>query len=242
MHRVTRYRLVLTHNPPEKVGSRVLITGFPGFGAVGFLTTKFIVDKMSMKRIGFVKTPIVPDLTSLEDYGLSLPHEVFIDHEGKVVVLLNRVNPLKSRMNSFVNSFLDIVKTLDVDEVILVGGLDARFREGTEEYRWLRTSASKRSLDAPLFIKGPFIIGPLASLLIACELENVPAVAIFPYTEPESLDHRAAATAIKVIGSIIGISIDVSELLQYAETIERIEESLKQAYRASTERESKMYM
>jgi len=242
VRRVSRYRLVLTHSPPEKARKRVLVTGFPGFGAVGFLTTKFMIDKLKMRRIGFVKTPVVPDITSLEDYGLSLPHEVFINKEGDIAVLLNRVNPIKSKMNSFVSSFLDLVRTLDVDEVVLVGGLDSRFREGNEEFRWLRTSSSRRELEAPLFVKGPFIIGPLASLLVVCELENVPAIAIFPYTEPESLDHRAAATAIKVIGSIVGISIDVSELLKYAEAMERIEESLKQAYKAASERESKMYM
>ncbi len=239
---VVGYKLVLTHSPPDKARNRVLITGFPGFGAVGFLTTRFLVDKLKMKRIGFIKTPIIPDITSLEDYGLTLPHELFIDSSGRILALLNRVNPIKSKMNSFVKAFMDIVKTLDVDEIVLVGGLDSRFKEGSEEYRWLATSSCSRKLDAPLFVKGPFIVGPLASILIACELEGVPAIAIFPYAEPESLDHRAAAVAIKVISRIIGIEIDVSELLAYAEIVEKMEESLKQAYSVSSERESKLYM
>jgi len=239
---VKGYRLVLLQNPPEKARSRVLISGFPGFGAVGFLTIKFLVDKLKMRRIGFIEPPIVPDLTSLEDYGLSLPHEIFIDSSGQIIALLNRVNPIRAKMNSFVRSFVDSVRTLDIDEVVLVGGLDARFREGSEEYRWLATSSSRRKLSAPLFVKGPFIVGPLASILITCELEGIPAIAIFPYTEPESLDHRAAAIAIKVISSIIGIEIDVSELLSYAEMVEKMEESLKQVYKSVSEGESKLYM
>jgi len=238
------YKLHLEKRP-SKNGKRFLVTGFPGFGAVGFITVKFLVDKLGMKRIGFIKTPSIPDITSLENYGLSLPHEIFIDASGTLVTLLNRVNPSRGRMNSFVKSFLSLVTELDVDEIVLVGGVDSRFKEGEEEYRWLATSASNRKLDAPLFMRGPFIVGPLASLLIACELQNVPAIAIFPYTEPESFDHRAAAVAIRVLSKVVGIEVDVTELLQHAEMIERLEEGLRQIYSSITKtgrEESRLYM
>ncbi len=239
------YRLHLEEAPPKGSDKRYLVTGFPGFGAVGFIAIKFIVEKLRMRRIGFIDTPRIPDVTSLEDYGLSLPHEIFINERGTLVALLNRVNPERSKINSFAKSFLDLVSTLKVDEVILVGGVDSRFREGSEEYRWLATRVSDRRLKAPMFMKGPFIIGPLASLLLLCELRNIPAIAVFPYTEPDSFDHRAAAVAVKVVGEIVGVEVDVSELLQHAEMLERLEESLRQMYSTVSEaskRESRLYM
>ena len=239
------YRLVLLEKP-EKRGQRFLITGFSGFGAVGFLATRFLVEKLKLRRIGYIDTLVVPDLTSLEEYGLSLPHEVFVDDAGRVVVLLNRVNPARSHMNSFVRSFMELVSELSVDEVMLIGGLDSRFREGNEEFRWLATSSSSRVLDAPRFMKGPYIVGPLASILITCELNKIPAIALFPYTEPEHADHRAAAVAVKVVGKILGIEIDTSELISYAEYVEKLEESVKQMYQriaeGGEERKSMLYM
>jgi len=237
-----RYKLVL--NREIRLGSniRMLITGFPGFGAVGYITTKYLVEKLRMRRIGYIATPLLPDFTSLEDYGLSLPHEVFIDEYERLVILLNRMNPQKSYINSYVTAVLKLIRELNICEVLLVGGLDVRFKEGDEEYRWLKNSYSHRYLDAPQFIRGPLIVGPLASLLIALELKRIPALAIFPYTEPEIVNHKAAAVALKVIKQLIGIEIDLSELLRYAEYIERMEEALKQMSTQEGHRESMMYM
>jgi len=237
-----RYKLVLSHEIQLKNSMRTLITGFPGFGAVGYITTKYMVEKLRMKRIGYIATPLLPDFTSLEDYGLSLPHEVFIDEYERLVILLNRMNPQKSYINSYVAAVLKLIRELNIGEVLLIGGLDVRFKEGDEEYRWLKNSHSHRYLDAPQFIRGPLIVGPLASLLIALELKRVPALAIFPYTEPEIVNHKAAAVALKVIQQLIGIEIDLSELLRYAEYVERIEESLKQMSAQQGHRESMMYM
>uniref|UniRef100_A0A7C5UW43 Uncharacterized protein n=1 Tax=Ignisphaera aggregans TaxID=334771 RepID=A0A7C5UW43_9CREN len=53
---------------------------------------------------------------------------------------------------------------------------------------------------------------------------------IFPYTEPESVDHRAAASAIKILSSILNISIDITELVSYAEKIEEMEKIIQGMY------------
>ena len=237
-----RYKLVLNGDIPEKQNTRILITGFPGFGTVGYITTKYMIEKLKMKRIGYIFTPLLPDFTSFEEYGLSLPHEVFIDHDARIVVLLNRINPQKSHINSYVSSVLKLIKVLAIDNVFLIGGLDARFREGPEEYRWLRNSYNNIELEAPLFMRGPLIVGPLASLLIALELEKIPTIAIFPYTEPDTVNHKAAAIALKVIQKITNIEIDLSELLSYAEYVEQMEEALKQLSTQEGRRESMMYM
>ncbi len=237
-----RYKLVLSSNVPKKQGVRILVTGFPGFGAVGYITTKYMVEKLKMKRIGYISTPLLPDFTSFEEYGLSLPHEVFTDQDAKIVVLLNRINPQKSYINSYVSSVLKLIKELAIDEVLLIGGLDARFREGSEEYRWLRNSYSSRELEAPLFMRGPLIVGPLASLLIALELEKIPTIAIFPYTEPDTINHKAAAIALKVIQKIANIEIDLTELLSYAEYVEQMEEALRQLATQEGRKENMMYM
>ncbi len=236
-----RYRLrLLIESVPQ---AKYFVTGFLGFGAVGYIATRYLVSKLAFERIGFIETPVVPDFTALEDYGLALPHEVFIDRDRKVVVLLNRVNPDKRYMNSFVDAVMELVSKLGIEEAILIGGLDAKYREGSEEFRWLRTSRCTRELEAPLFMKGPYIVGPLASLLIAFELRGLPAIALFPYTEPERVDHRAAAKALEILGRIIGIEIDVSELISFAEYVEKIEkEVIEQSMTAAQRRESVMYM
>ncbi|MEM1560211.1 MAG: PAC2 family protein [Ignisphaera sp.] len=239
-----RYKVNMVKPASLKTVS-VLITGFHGYGAVGYLATRYTVSKLSMELVGFIETPMVVDFTSIEDYGFSKPHEIFmkqLDNIG-VVALLNRVNPDRRFMVSYIKAFVNVVKMLNVEEVFLIGGLDVRFRENKEEFRWLKTKWSKRSLDAPYFMKGAYIVGPLASLLLALEEHGIPALAIFPYTEPESIDHRAAASAIRVVSSILNIYIDISELVSYAEKIEEMEKLIQsmQLQQSAEKKESVMH-
>jgi len=221
----------------------VFITGFQGFGGVGYLTTRYIVTKLNMRLIGCIEPLEIPDFTSVEDYGFSYPHEIFLTtlNNTNIFVLLNRVNPERKRLSNFVETVIEAIKELHINEVYLVGGLDARFREGNEEFRWLKTSSASVSIEAPYFIKGAYIVGPLAALLLSLERSGIPAVAVFPYTEPESIDPKAAAIAIKVLSSLLKIEIDVGELMNYAEKIEEIEKNIQEVLASTERKESIMH-
>lgn len=226
-----KYKLKLFKNNFGN-GDTYLVTGFHGFGAVGFLATRYIVSKLNMEIIGYIESPNIPDFTSVEDYGFSMPHEIFYKslNSNNIIVLLNRVNPERKYMTNFINEVLSLIKKVNIYEVILLGGIDSRFRERNEEFRWLKTSTSKREFNSPYFIKGAYIVGPLASTLISLQQNNIPAVVILPYTQPDSIDHKAAAVAVKMISSIINLEIDVSELLNYAEKVEEVEKMIQDLY------------
>ncbi|RLG76535.1 MAG: proteasome assembly chaperone family protein [Thermoprotei archaeon] len=223
---------------------KFLITGFQGFGAVGQLASKYLTKTLHLIRIGYIIPSVIPDFTSLEDYGLTLPHEIFANNELKIITIVNHVNPSRRDLTDYTNVVVEFVKKLNTGHVLLIGGLDERFKEGDEKYRWLPTSKATLRLNAPLFMKGPYIVGPLASLLIAFELHSIPAITILPYTQPSRrVDPRAAAVAIEVISSLLGTEIPTHELIEYAEYLEKAEEEVRKML--STQERStrdKMYM
>ena len=237
------YKLKLIKKPEIREGDTFIATGFHGFGAVGFLASRYIVSKLGMDLVGYIETPWIPDFTSVEDYGFSMPHEIFYKNvDGtNIFVLVNRINPDRRYMSSFVNEFIEFVKTVGNGEVVLIGGLDTRFREGNEEYRWIKTSTCKRTLNAPYFIKGAYVVGPLASLMIALQHHGIPAMVLLPYTQPETVDHRAAAVAVRVFSEISNVRIDVDELLQYVEKVEEIERMVQELYEQQKRGESIMH-
>ncbi len=236
--RKSRRYIIRYIKPIEPKNNRVMITGFQGFGAVGYLAPRYMVSKLSMELIGYIEPPISPDFTSIEDYGFSMPHEIFIKSLGDkdIVVLLNRVNPDRKYMDSYLSSVAKIISDLNIKEVFLIGGLDSRFREKEEEYRWFKTSANPRNIEAPYFMKGAYIVGPLASVLLYLENTRIPATVLLPYTEPESIDHKAAAIAIKTISKLLNFDIDINELLGYAEKVEELEKMLQKMYLQQGER------
>lgn len=228
-----------------KPQNHLVITGFPGFGYTGYIASRYIAQKLHLKRVGIIITRELPEYTMLEDYGIVFPFEIFTDKE-KITVIINHSLPPKRYRDSYAKTVINWLRESNIRELILIGGLNIKLKEGDEKYRWLKGTQSKQKLDAPLMKKGLYIIGPLAHMIMYAEISLLPFIVILPYAEPLRLDPRAAAIAVEIIGKIYGITIDVSELYEDARKIEeelaeiiRQEEAFK---RETSKKEEHIYM
>ena len=198
------------------------ISGFRTLGEVGYIATRYMVLKLNMKRVGFVLTKYLRDVTFLDEYGLATPFELFYDKNNHLLVLLSHLLPLQRELNEFSEKIIKWLKKLEVNNVILIGGLDKRYKGENENYnlRWLKTSASKITLNYPLMEKQLLMIGPLALFTIYSEIEDLPAVVLLPYADRDRIDPAAAAVAIEEINKLLNLKIDVAELYEDARKIE----------------------
>lgn len=228
-----------------KPKNHVVITGFPGFGYTGYIASRYIAQKLNLKRVGVIITREMPDYTMLEDYGIVFPFEIFTDRE-KITIIVNHSLPPKRYRDSYARTVINWLRESSIKELVLIGGLNIKLKEGDEKYRWLKGTQSKQKLDAPLMKKGLYIIGPLAHMIMYAEMNLLPFIVILPYAEPLRLDPRAAAIAVEVIGRVYGITIDVSELYEDARKIEEeLAEIIRQqeeAFRREASREEHIYM
>jgi len=208
----------------------VFITGFQGFGMVGYLTTRHIVQELKLKKIGFIKTRYMPELTFYtEDVGITYPFELYYGSVNgkKLVVLLNNATPHKRERTEYAEFVAKWVRENKISYAILVGGLDPSIRESSDEkYRWIPISGYKIALNAPI-LSEKYVIGPLALMIMFMNAYNIFGVAIFSYTDLYRPDPRASAVAVEVISRILGIEISVKKLLEEAAIIEAIEEEGK---------------
>ena len=207
------------------VGSDFFVTGFKGFGAVGYITTLHIVEKLGCRRSGFIVTKYMPEEATLDKNGSIVAAFTLYGCQAsdkKLLVLVNHDIPLPQERMRFANAVIEFLTHIGVKEAVLVGGFDSRFRRGEEELRWLHTSTYSRKLDAPLMDQGLYVVGPLALLLVAAEARGYPAAAILPYAEAARPDPRAAAVAVRTIGSLYGVEVGVEDLLEEARKIEEM--------------------
>lgn len=212
----------------------VFITGFQGFGMVGYLTTRHIAYELRLRRIGFIKTRYLPEITFYnEKHGISYPFELYYGKRNnvKLVVLVNHAIPLERERTIFAEFIAKWVKEHGISRVILVGGLDPALRESKEEkYRWIPISNYKIDLKSPI-LSDKFVIGPLALTIMFMNAYKVPGVAIFSYAELYRPDPRASVIAVEVIANLIGLSIDVKRLIEEASIIEALEEERKKIFK-----------
>ncbi len=229
----------------ERISEKpVYVTGFRGYGLVGYITTLYLAEKLKCERIGVVITRYMPEAVTTDGGRIVAPFEILACFDGRLLVQVNHDIPHERERTFFAEAIAKWLREIDVSEAILVGGFDARFKKSSEELRWLATRASRRKLEEPIMEKGLYVIGPLALLTLFADLYNIPAIVILPYTEAMRPDPRAAAVAVRKIASIIGFEIDVGELLEEAERIEKMIESMeKRREEAMQPREpEKVYM
>ncbi|MEM1628880.1 MAG: PAC2 family protein [Desulfurococcaceae archaeon] len=215
----------LTSFNKEELYDSYFITGFQGFGLVGYLSTRHIVKELGLKRIGFIKTRYMPEFTMYtRDRNIMYPYEVYagsIDN-SKVIVLLNHALPDRRDLTNYAEYLALYAKEHGVKELMLIGGLDQSLRDSQDEkYRWIPLGNTSIKLDSKI-LEERYIIGPLALTMMFAVAHGLKGVVILPFTEPYRPDPRASAIAVEIVGKIIGVNIETRALIEEAVLIEAI--------------------
>lgn len=220
---MSNVKVVLKKDPAQLRGA-TFITGFRTIGEVGYLATRHLALKRNMERIGYVVTKYYRDVAFLDEYGLATPFDIFYDNEKHLIVLLNHILPFQREWNDFAASIIKWTKKISINNLILIGALDKRYKMGNENLKWLKTSKCHLSLDYPQLDKQLLMVGPLALFTLHSEIEDLSAIVLLPYADRERTDPAAAATAIEALNKILGLNVSVDELYEEAK---RIEEDLQ---------------
>ena len=228
-YNIYRFKTIKVFFRDEFRKSEFIVTGFKGFGAVGYLASLHLAERPFCKKAGFIVTKYVPEEVTPGDEGVVGPFTLYsCENNGRHFgVIVNHDIPLVQERSRFAEAIIDFLTRMGISEAVLIGGFDSRLRRGDEKLRWIATSAYKRSLDEPRMDKGLYVVGPLALLLLYAEVYGYPALALLPYAEAARPDPRAAAVAIEKLNELYGLSIGTEELLEEAKKIEEMISTLE---------------
>jgi len=221
-----------------------LITGFPGFGYVGTIATRYLVSKLKAVKVGDVVTKYMPDFTAIEEYGLMTPYEIFACPDKNLMILVNNTLPQPPERVIYAMKFAEWFLSIGGRRAILAGGLNSKFREGEEEFRWICVNNCGWNFSEPQMEKGLYIVGPLATFFTIFNIMKLPTLLIFPYTEPSKYDPGAAAVFVRKVSELLNLDIDIEDLLQYSKLVAEAEAALEEAIKSSRKEEKgpKPYM
>jgi len=207
--------------PKGRFKDCTLVTGFHGVGETGYIAVSFLVHALKAKRIGFIRASRPPAFVSTSRKGLITPYEIYRDRNLVLVKL--EFPPHRSEESEMPRALAQWALKEKFQDALLVGGLDANFKNGNHDLRVAPTKACVRrakKLGIPPLERGLYVYGPLAVMLTEFEMSSFPAMAILPYADSSRSDPRAAAIAIKNLATLCRLNIDVSELEDYARVLE----------------------
>ncbi|MFN7105397.1 MAG: proteasome assembly chaperone family protein [Pyrobaculum sp.] len=220
------------------------VTGFAGIGIVGHIATKYI--SRSCEVVGVVRYRGEPPIVSIEGDRLLLQNEIFSC--GKVVGVANNYGIHEAAVYDYTKALASWVVANGFKAAVLFGGLDGRLRKGEDLLRVAYTSAYRRNGlptgGAETLEPGLQIVGPLALLLSFFEELDFPALVILPYVDiTRPADPYAASIAVDFFSKLFNFALDVSQLRQIAEELEKeLEEARARLAEQQRREESRLYI
>ena len=209
----------------------IVIAGFPSIGLVSTIVANYSIDALGLKQVGALNSPYFPTLSVVHTGEPLSPVRIYagsLDTGTKIVVFVSEFKPKPNLINSLSNAIIDWVKAkkcklLISPEGMVVEGKASNNEDIVDAYAIGSTENARQLLQKmkiPQFKNG-IIAGVSGVMLNKGKHENIDVISILAEAHPNYPDARAAASAINVIATLIGVEINVVPLYDEAERIEK---------------------
>ena len=222
--------------------SPIIFAGFVGPGLSGPLSVGYMIEKLKMREVGYLRSRHLPPSTVFIQGRLRHPFRFYSNDEGTICAIICEI-PLK------VEGLFDIATTV----------LDWAESKGTREFVILEGFASKEH-DGKVFcaaeedlcrimsdkgiqmISQGFITGVPGSILNECLVRKIRAIMLLANANHSMPDTIAAASLIEAVNSVYETDIDTSDLRREQEKIGIEYKELSEKYKEHRQSDSSMYM
>ncbi|MDP8002878.1 MAG: proteasome assembly chaperone family protein [Caldisphaera sp.] len=203
---------------------KYLILGLPDAGLIGPIAASHIVRTLNMQDvIGIESYGYIPPAAIIQNGSIKYPMRIYSN--GDISVLITDVAPVPSGIVSLGSAIVEFARKRGVEHIISVSGIGNPSRAEIDKpsVYYLATTENSFKLvqqfnDVKQFPDG-IIVGPYAIILKESMKRKVNNLLLLADAFIEMPDPEAAAEVIEKISKIININIDVSQLLQEAETL-----------------------
>ena len=202
----------------EKPQNVRLILGFPGFGLVGTIATKFLIEHLDVKKIGEIESNKLLPLAAIHKSGLIGPLDLFYNKKYNLVILQTLSDLAGSEWK--VSEVIDeLARILNAKEVIILEGLPSNKTKGEMKTYMYSDNNPKNAEKLGLsMLEEGIMMGVTATVML--RLEKTPVSVILAESPSKLPDSEAAARAIQVLDKYWSLDIDFKPLMKAAKNFE----------------------
>jgi len=207
----------------------ILIEGLPGIGLVGKLAADHMLDELKAKKF-------------IEFYSPYLPPQVIIRKDGTVKLVDMEFHYWRGEKNDLIlltgefqgitpdsqyqisEKILDMAEKFNVVKIFTLGGLGTGGI--TKEPKVFGATTNRELVEdlkklGVIFKGGGAIFGASGLLLGLGMRRGIDGVCLMGETHGQIIDAKSAEAVLKVLTNILGIEIDMTELVEKAKETER---------------------
>jgi uncharacterized protein len=212
------FRIVETGTVPKKA---VIINGLPDVGLVGLLAASHIISSLKLEEVGSLESEQLPPMIVLHGGLPKSPVRIFANNS--LMVLISETAIPVSLLRPLANDLVWWAQSSNARLMLSLGGMAVANRQDIDMPK-VFAAISEKGLESKLngaaeILEEGYIVGAYGLLLRKCAEASIPAIALLTQAYYNYPDPEAAAAALTAVNKILGLNIDVSELLKRGEEI-----------------------
>lgn len=199
----------------------ILVVGLPDVGLVGVVATSHLVSSLKMQEVASAESELFPPIVVLHDGVPKSPIRAFSD--GSIVALIAETAIPTSLVSSLADAIVGWAEEKNAELILSVGGMAVPNRQDLDVPKVFAAlsdkALAKKVNDAAEILGEGYIVGAYALILRRCAERNLPAITLLTQSFYNYPDPEAAASALTALNKVLGLKVDVSDLLQKGEEI-----------------------
>jgi len=221
--------------------SPIIFAGFVGAGLVGPISVGYVIDKLKMEEIGYLRSRHLPPSCVFMQGRLRHPFRFYANNDGTICAIICEIT-LPSGLHDIVNTILDWAEKNGSHEIVILDGVastshdDKAFCAAEEDL-----CRVMEDNDIKMIPQG-FITGVAGGLLNECLVRKIQGVTLLVKANDKGPDPLAAATLVKAVNRAYDMNIDTTDLRKEKKRIDADFKELSDKYTEHRKIDSSMYM
>ena len=221
--------------------SPIIFAGFVGAGLVGPLSVGYMIEKLKMKEIAYLRSRHLPPSTVFMQGRLRHPFRLYSNNDGTICAVICEIT-LPFGLHDIVNTILDWAEKNGSHEIVILDGVASKTHDGkafcAAEEDLCRVMESN---DIDMIPQG-FITGVAGGLLNECLMRPIQGITLLVKANDKGADPLAAATLLDAVNRAYGLNINTSDLRKKKKRIGEDFRELSDKYTEHRKIDSNMYM
>ena len=221
--------------------SPIIFAGFVGAGLVGPLSVGYMIEKLKMKEIAYLRSKHLPPSTVFMQGRLRHPFRLYSNNDGTICAVICEIT-LPFGLHDIVNTILDWAEKNGSHEIVILDGVASKTHDGkafcAAEEDLCRVMESN---DINMIPQG-FITGVAGGLLNECLMRPIQGITLLVKANDKGADPLAAATLLDAVNRAYGLNINTSDLRKKKKRIGEDFRELSDKYTEHRKIDSNMYM
>ena len=220
----------------------IIFAGFVGAGLVGPLSVGYIIDKLKMQEIGYLRSKHLPPSTVFMQGRLRHPFRLYSNKEGTVCAIICEITLRIDGLYDIISTILEWAEKNGSHEIVILDGVASTTHDNkafcAAEEDLCRVMESN---DINMIPQG-FITGVAGGLLNECLMRKIQGVTLLVKANDSGPDPLAAATLVDAVNRAYGMNVDTSDLRKEKKRIGQDFKELSDKYTEHKKIDSNMYM